>query len=280
MWTTSSCPACCMRWCCAVPMPTRASAPSTGAPRWRCRVCTRSSRSPICRRPCSGRPCRSWCRARPSSRHSCLTVSPRMRPVSSASRSPSLCPTAAIWPRTRPRWSSSLSSRCRRFRLCRGRRRGAALLGRLQSRRRHPVNVGNADAASRRPRIFREKIFQHAVGRSSGMPRMIAVPDPMAEALTIYVSARPAPAQAGAADLLTGLTPLRIVTPDVGGGFGPKGSFAEYGAPAAAGAAPPDQMDRDRQENFLQPSRNATALGHGDRGRPRGCILGARNAHP
>jgi carbon-monoxide dehydrogenase large subunit len=47
---------------------------------------------------------------------------------------------------------------------------------------------------------------------------------------------------------------LRIVTPDVGGGFGPKGSFyAEYGALAAAALAlrAPIKWIEDRQENFL-----------------------------
>ncbi len=47
---------------------------------------------------------------------------------------------------------------------------------------------------------------------------------------------------------------LRIVTPDVGGGFGPKGSFyAEYGALAAAALAlrAPLKWIEDRQENFL-----------------------------
>ena len=47
---------------------------------------------------------------------------------------------------------------------------------------------------------------------------------------------------------------LRIVTPDVGGGFGPKGSFyAEYGALAAAALAlrRPVKWIEDRRENFL-----------------------------
>src|SRR5258708_15925881 len=47
---------------------------------------------------------------------------------------------------------------------------------------------------------------------------------------------------------------LRIVTPDVGGGFGPKGSFyAEYGALAAAALAlrAPIKWIEDRHENFL-----------------------------
>ena len=66
---------------------------------------------------------------------------------------------------------------------------------------------------------------------------MIAVPDPMAEALTIYVSSQgPHRHKRVLLDLLDWADhQLRIVTPDVGGGFGPKGSFyAEYGALAAA----------------------------------------------
>ena len=66
-----------------------------------------------CRPRCSGRPCRSWCRARPSSKPICRIASPATKPASSASRSPSWWPTAAISPRMRPRWSRSISSRCR-----------------------------------------------------------------------------------------------------------------------------------------------------------------------
>ena len=89
---------------------------------------------------------------------------------------------------------------------------------------------------------------------------MIAVPDPttgpMADALTSYVSSQgPHRHKRVLLDLLDWADhQLRIVTPDVGGGFGPKGSFyAEYGALAAAALKlrAPIKWIEDRQENFL-----------------------------
>jgi len=54
------------------------------------------------------------------------------------------------------------------------------------------VNVGNAEAAfAQAPHIFRERLFQHRGGPFFLECRgMIAVPDPMAHALTIYVSSQ------------------------------------------------------------------------------------------
>jgi carbon-monoxide dehydrogenase large subunit len=121
-----------------------------------------------------------------------------------------------------------------------------------------PVNVGNAEAAfAQAPHVFREQLFQHRGGPFFLECRgMIAVPDPMADALTIYVSSQgPHRHKRVLLDLLDWADhQLRIVTPDVGGGFGPKGSFyAEYGALAAAALAMrrPIKWIEDRQENFL-----------------------------
>src|SRR6202045_3218579 len=121
-----------------------------------------------------------------------------------------------------------------------------------------PVNVGNAAAAfAQAPHVFREQLFQHRGGPFFLECRgMIAVPDPMAEALTIYVSSQgPHRHKRVLLDLLDWADhQLRIVTPDVGGGFGPKGSFyAEYGALAAAALAlrAPIKWIEDRHENFL-----------------------------
>ena len=121
-----------------------------------------------------------------------------------------------------------------------------------------PVNVGNAEAAfAQAPHVFREQLFQHRGGPFFLECRgMIAVPDPMADALTIYVSSQgPHRHKRVLLDLLDWADhQLRIVTPDVGGGFGPKGSFyAEYGALAAAALAlrAPLKWIEDRQENFL-----------------------------
>jgi carbon-monoxide dehydrogenase large subunit len=121
-----------------------------------------------------------------------------------------------------------------------------------------PVNVGNTDAAfAQAAHVFREQLFQHRGGPFFLECRgMIAVPDPMADALTIYVSSQgPHRHKRVLLDLLDWADhQLRIVTPDVGGGFGPKGSFyAEYGALAAAALAlrAPIKWIEDRHENFL-----------------------------
>jgi carbon-monoxide dehydrogenase large subunit len=121
-----------------------------------------------------------------------------------------------------------------------------------------PVNVGNADLAfAQAPHIFRERLFQHRGGPFFMECRgMIAAPDPMGEALTIYVSSQgPHRHKRVLLDLLDwGDHQLRIVTPDVGGGFGPKGSFyAEYGALAATALklGRPVKWIEDRRENFL-----------------------------
>ncbi len=121
-----------------------------------------------------------------------------------------------------------------------------------------PINVGNTDAAfAQATHVFREKLFQHRGGPFFMECRgMIAVPDPMADALTIYVSSQgPHRHKRVLLDLLDWADhQLRIVTPDVGGGFGPKGSFyAEYGALAAAALKlkAPIKWIEDRRENFL-----------------------------
>src|SRR5215472_1437642 len=121
-----------------------------------------------------------------------------------------------------------------------------------------PLNVGNAEAAfAGAAHVFREKIFQHRGGPFFMECRgMIAAPDPVSEALTIYVSSQgPHRHKRVLLDLLDWADhQLRIVTPDVGGGFGPKGSFyAEYGALAAAAMAlrRPLKWIEDRKENFV-----------------------------
>jgi carbon-monoxide dehydrogenase large subunit len=121
-----------------------------------------------------------------------------------------------------------------------------------------PINVGNADAAfAQAAHVFREQIFQHRGGPFFMECRgMIAVPDVASDTLTIYVSSQgPHRHKRVLLDLMEWADhQLRIVTPDVGGGFGPKGSFyAEYGALAAAALAMrrPIKWIEDRHENFL-----------------------------
>ncbi|HEU5276450.1 MAG TPA: xanthine dehydrogenase family protein molybdopterin-binding subunit [Xanthobacteraceae bacterium] len=120
------------------------------------------------------------------------------------------------------------------------------------------LNVGNAAAAfAGAAHVFRERIFQHRGGPFFMECRgMIAVPDPASDALTIYVSSQgPHRHKRVLLDLLDWADhQLRIVTPDVGGGFGPKGSFyAEYGALAAAAMQlrRPLKWIEDRKENFV-----------------------------
>jgi carbon-monoxide dehydrogenase large subunit len=121
-----------------------------------------------------------------------------------------------------------------------------------------PINVGNTDAAfAQAAHVFREQIFQHRGGPFFMECRgMIAVPDVASDTLTIYVSSQgPHRHKRVLLDLMEWADhQLRIVTPDVGGGFGPKGSFyAEYGALAAAALAMrrPIKWIEDRHENFL-----------------------------
>ena len=121
-----------------------------------------------------------------------------------------------------------------------------------------PIKVGDTDAAfAQAAHVFREKIFQHRGGPFFMECRgMIAVPDPVTDALTIYVSSQgPHRHKRVLLDLMDWADhQLRIVTPDVGGGFGPKGSFyAEYGALAAAALSlrRPVKWIEDRRENFL-----------------------------
>src|SRR5215813_8819866 len=121
-----------------------------------------------------------------------------------------------------------------------------------------PIKVGDTDAAfAQAAHVFRETIFQHRGGPFFMECRgMIAVPDPLTDALTIYVSSQgPHRHKQVLLDLMGWADhQLRIVTPDVGGGFGPKGTFyAEYGALAAAALAlrRPLKWIEDRRENFL-----------------------------
>jgi aerobic carbon-monoxide dehydrogenase large subunit len=121
-----------------------------------------------------------------------------------------------------------------------------------------PINVGNTDAAfAQAAHVFREQIFQHRGGPFFMECRgMIAVPDAASDTLTIYVSSQgPHRHKRVLLDLMEWADhQLRIVTPDVGGGFGPKGSFyAEYGALAGAALAlsRPVKWIEDRHENFV-----------------------------
>ena len=121
-----------------------------------------------------------------------------------------------------------------------------------------PIVVGDTEAAFKEADcIFRETILQHRGGPFFMECRgAIASWDPMFEQLTFFVSSQ------GSHRLKRAFLDLfdfddsqvRITTPDVGGGFGPKGSFyPEYAALVAASiqTGRPVKWIEDRRENFI-----------------------------
>ncbi len=119
-------------------------------------------------------------------------------------------------------------------------------------------SVGDINAAFRgAEHVFREEIFQHRGGAFFMECRgAIARYDAAEQVLTVYVSSQ------GAHRIKRGLldlfelsdTQIRVITPDVGGGFGPKGSlYAEYPVLAAASmiVGRPVKWIEDRRENFV-----------------------------
>ena len=121
-----------------------------------------------------------------------------------------------------------------------------------------PIIVGDVDAAfAKAPHVFREALHQHRGGPFSMECRgMIASADRITGSLMVYVSSQgPHRHKRVFLDLLElGDHQIRIVTPDVGGGFGPKGAFyPEYGAIAAATfqLGQPVKWIEDRRENFV-----------------------------
>lgn len=121
-----------------------------------------------------------------------------------------------------------------------------------------PVKIGNADDAFRdAPHIFRESIFQHRGGAFFMECRgAIGAWDADAETYTMHISSqgshRLKRCMLELFDL--GDEDVRVVAPDVGGGFGPKGSYyPEYANVAAAAKllGRPVKWIEDRRENFM-----------------------------
>ena len=123
---------------------------------------------------------------------------------------------------------------------------------------RFPVKVGDTDRAFAGARhVFREKIYQHRGGPFFIECRgAVASYETPTDSLTLYVSSQ------GSHRLKrcmlemfdVGDNQVRVVTPDVGGGFGPKGSFyPEYVNVSVAAMAlkRPVKWIEDRRENFL-----------------------------
>jgi carbon-monoxide dehydrogenase large subunit len=122
---------------------------------------------------------------------------------------------------------------------------------------RFPLRVGDADRAfAGAKHVFREKIFQHRGGAFFIECRGAVASCDATGALTLYVSSQGAHrikrCMLEMFDM--GDNEIRVITPDVGGGFGPKGSFyPEYinVTVAAKRLGRPVKWIEDRRENFL-----------------------------
>ena len=123
---------------------------------------------------------------------------------------------------------------------------------------RFPVKVGDTDRAfAAAAHVFKETIFQHRGGPFFMECRgAIAQYDPATTAYILHVSSQGSHRiKRSMLDLFDlGDHQLRVITPDVGGGFGPKGSFyPEYINIAVASRllGRPVKWIEDRRENFL-----------------------------
>ena len=123
---------------------------------------------------------------------------------------------------------------------------------------RFPVKVGDADRAfGSATHVFREKIYQHRGGAFFMECRgAVAHFEAPTQSYTLYVSSQGSHRQKRCMlDMFDlGDHQVRVVTPDVGGGFGPKGSFyPEYANVAVASRLlnRPVKWIEDRRENFL-----------------------------
>ena len=123
---------------------------------------------------------------------------------------------------------------------------------------RFPVRVGDADRAfSGAAHVFRERIHQHRGGAFFIECRgAVAHFEAATESYLLYVSSQGSHRQKRCMlDMFDlGDHQVRVVAPDVGGGFGPKGSFyPEYVNIAVASRLTdrPVKWIEDRRENFL-----------------------------
>jgi carbon-monoxide dehydrogenase large subunit len=120
------------------------------------------------------------------------------------------------------------------------------------------MGYGDADAAfASAPHVFTEEIWQHRGGGMAMETRaVIASLDPVHDLLTVWSATQtPHIGQRMIADLLDRqLESIRVIAPDVGGGFGPKAIFyaEEAVIPAAAiKLKRPVKWIEDRREHFL-----------------------------
>ena len=121
-----------------------------------------------------------------------------------------------------------------------------------------PTAYGDVDAAfARAAHVFEEEIWTHRGGGMAMEPRaVLASHDPATDMLTVWSGTQtPHLGRRTLADLLQrDLETVRMIAPDVGGGFGPKAPFyaEEAVIPAAAmKLGRPVKWFEDRREHFL-----------------------------
>jgi len=123
---------------------------------------------------------------------------------------------------------------------------------------RLPITVGDVDAAfAKAARVVAERIFIHRGGPFFIECRgLVASYDAITDSYTVYISSQ------GSHRIKRGLlnvldlndNQMHVITPDVGGGFGPKGAvYPEYPCVAACAKllGRPVKWIEDRRENFL-----------------------------
>jgi carbon-monoxide dehydrogenase large subunit len=120
------------------------------------------------------------------------------------------------------------------------------------------MEYGDVDAAfARAPHVFEERMWLHRGGGMSMEARAVtASHDPASDLLTVWSSTQtPHLGRRMLADLLgRNLETIRMIAPDVGGGFGPKAPFyaEEAVIPAVAlRLGRPVRWAEDRREHFL-----------------------------
>jgi carbon-monoxide dehydrogenase large subunit len=121
-----------------------------------------------------------------------------------------------------------------------------------------PTSYGDVDGAfARAAHVFEEEIWAHRGGGMAMEPRAVAASHDLAtELLTVWSSTQtPHLGRRTLADLLSrDLESIRVIAPDVGGGFGPKAPFyaEEAVIPAAAmKLGRPVKWQEDRREHFM-----------------------------
>jgi carbon-monoxide dehydrogenase large subunit len=119
-------------------------------------------------------------------------------------------------------------------------------------------DYGDVDAAfSAAPHVFAQRFWLHRGGSHSLEGRgVLALPDPTGAGLTVWISTQtPHTARRMLCDLLGyDEDQVRVITPDVGGGFGPKLVFYQEEVVVALAAAllrRPVKWVEDRQEHFV-----------------------------